>query len=285
MAAIENYFKENPNVVIFTNLDDIGQPRTCEQWGDRYGDFDAVPLITDDGVQDVIWGWLHTGGAFPSTAYLDHTMTVYFKANNPSFSIAVGMIEDMLDDCDELCTLSAPEALFDFEIDGNTVMFLNFSDMASEGWNLVEWAWDFGDGSTSAEENPIHTYEEDGTYTVSLTVTTDIGTESEPFIADIQIGSLDVSDINDNYNFGISKNYPNPFNPNTTISYNLISSGNVKMDVYDISGKLIDELVNQYQSEGQYEYNWSPENIASGLYYVHLYQNNQFDQMKLMYVK
>ena len=107
MSAIENWYKENPNVIIMTNLDDIGQPYSCEQWGDRHQDFDAIPIITDDGTQDIIWGWLHTGGAFPSTAYLDHTMTVYFKANNPSFSIATGMIDDMLDDLYDALLISA----------------------------------------------------------------------------------------------------------------------------------------------------------------------------------
>ena len=284
MAAIENWYKENPNVRIFTNLDDIGQPYSCQQWGDRHGDFDSLPLMTDDGPQDVIWGWLHTGGAFPSTAYLDHTMTVYFKANNPSFSVAIGMIDDMLDECGDWCTLEPPAALFDFEIDGNTVMFFDFSEFASEGWNLVEWSWDFGDGNTSSEQHPIHTYESDGTYQVSLIVTTDIGTESNPYIAEIEIGTLDILDSN-NIEFGISQNYPNPFNPNTTIEYSLNGSGHVAMNVYDLSGKLIDKLIDGYQISGKYEYHWSPSALASGVYYINLYQNGMFDQMKVMYIK
>ena len=287
MAAIEDWYSDNPNVIIFTNLDDIGQPYSCEQWGDHHQDFnpDVFPLMTDDGPQDIIWGWLQTGGAFPSTAYLDHTMTVYFKANNPSFGPATAAIDAMLNECGDFCTLEPPAALFDFEIDGNTVMFLDFSEFASEGWNLVEWSWNFADGNTSSEQNPIHTYESEGIYEVSLVVTTDIGTESDPYIAEIQIGTLDISDTNNIYDFGISKNYPNPFNPNTTIKYNLSNSGNVQMNAYDITGKLVDELVEEYHISGEYEYNWSPSNLASGVYYIHLNQNNNFDQMKVMYIK
>jgi len=287
MTAIEDWYSDNPNVIIFTNLDDIGQPYSCEQWGDHHQDFneDVFPLMTDDGPQDIIWNWLQTGGAFPSTAYLDHTMTVYYKANNPSFGPATAAIDAMIDQCGDLCTLDPPAALFDFEIDGNTVFFFDFSEFASEGWNLVDWLWDFGDGNTSSEQNPIHTYEEDGVYTVSLVVTTDMGTESDPYTSEIQIGSLDISDINNLSNFGISKNYPNPFNPNTTIKYNLANSGIVKMNVYDIAGKLIDELINEHHVSGTYEYNWSPSSLSSGVYYIHLYQNSNFDQMKVMYIK
>ena len=104
MVGIENSYSENPNVKIITNLDDIGQPRTCEQWGDRFLDFDEViPLITDDGPQNILWDWFNTGGAFPSTAYIDHTMTVYYKANNPSFGPAISTIDSMLDECGDLC--------------------------------------------------------------------------------------------------------------------------------------------------------------------------------------
>ena len=286
MAAIEDWYSDNPNVIVLTNLDDIGQPYSCQQWGDHYQDFnpDVFPLMTDDGPEDIIWGWLHTQSAFPSTAYLDHTMTVYFKANNPSFSVAIDMIDDMLDACGDLCTLAPPQALFDFEIDGNTVVFLDFSEFASEGWNLVEWSWHFGDGNTSSDQHPIHTYESDGIYEVSLVVTTDIGTESNPYIAEIQIGTLDISDLN-NIEFGISQNYPNPFNPNTTIEYSLNGSGHVTMNVYDLSGKLIDKLIDGYQVSGKYEYNWSPSALASGVYYINLFQNGSFDQMKVMYIK
>ena len=197
MSAIENWYKENPNVIIMTNLDDIGQPYSCEQWGDRHQDFDAIPIITDDGPQDIIWGWLHTGGAFPSTAYLDHTMTVYFKANNPSFSIATGMIDDMLDECGDLCTLGPPMALFEYMVDGNSVTFIDLSEFASEGWIISDWNWDFGDGNTSSEQNPTHTYDSDGSYSVSLSITTDIGIESDPYTENITIGNLNISDSND----------------------------------------------------------------------------------------
>jgi len=54
------------------------------------------------------------------------------------------------------------------------IQFNDISTVVAPG-TIVSWAWNFGDGSTSTSENPIHTYGAAGTYTVTLTVTTDGG--------------------------------------------------------------------------------------------------------------
>ena len=121
MSGIEGWYSSNPNVKIITNLDDIGQPYSCNQWGNEHESFGAIPLMTDDGNQDVLWGWFNSSSAFPSTVYIDHTMTVYFKANNPNATVAMSTIDGMLSECGDLCVLAPPTALFEYAIDGNTV--------------------------------------------------------------------------------------------------------------------------------------------------------------------
>ena len=64
-----------------------------------------------------------------------------------------------------------PASAFDFSIDQSTVTFTNFSS------NADSYLWDFGDGNTSTEENPTHTYSQDGLYTIRLTTTSNIGTD------------------------------------------------------------------------------------------------------------
>jgi len=287
MAAIEDWYSNNPNVVIITNLDDIGQPYSCQQWGDHHQDFneDVIPLMTDDGNQDVIWGWLQTGSAFPSTAYIDHTMTVFHKANNPSFGTAISIIDNMVDECGDLCTLSPPQSLFEYSVSGNTVSFFDLSEFASEGWIISNWSWDFGDGNISNEQNPVHTYTSDGIYTVSLFIETDIGVESSVYTEDIQIGTLNVENEGFPNEVSLKQNYPNPFNPTTTIDYYLSNPGNVNINIYDIHGKLVDNLLNENKSAGNHSIKWSPTNISSGLYFVKLFQNNSINQIKIMYAK
>ena len=66
-------------------------------------------------------------------------------------------------------------------------------------------------------------------------------------------------------------NYPNPFNLETTISYNLGKSSTVTLGVYDILGQAVALLLDQeQQTTGNYKINWVPENLASGIYLYRL---------------
>jgi len=66
-----------------------------------------------------------------------------------------------------------PTAAFSYGVDGLTVSFTDESSDADG--NLVSWAWDFGDGNTSAAQHPVHTYGAGGGFVVTLTVTDDGG--------------------------------------------------------------------------------------------------------------
>ena len=70
-------------------------------------------------------------------------------------------------------------------------------------------------------------------------------------------------------------NYPNPFNPETTISYSLEHSGNVRLEVYNVKGQLIRTLVNENKPAGNHKVIWngvdnSNRPVASGIYYYRL---------------
>jgi serine protease len=70
----------------------------------------------------------------------------------------------------------APTAAFAFTVDGLDASFTDQSAPGNVcGGSIASWAWDFGDGSTSTEQNPSHTYAAAGQYTVVLTVTDDAG--------------------------------------------------------------------------------------------------------------
>ena len=69
-------------------------------------------------------------------------------------------------------------------------------------------------------------------------------------------------------NFQIDENYPNPFNNSTTIHYYLPKKSNVKLNVYNVAGKLVDTIVHKKQELGQYRVQWNPVNITSGLYFI-----------------
>ena len=98
-------------------------------------------------------------------------------------------------------------------------------------------------------------------------------------------------------NFVLNQNYPNPFNPTTTIGYTIPTSvksenanhalrqASVKIVVYDVLGREISTLVNEYQSAGHYEVTFNAENLPSGIYYYTLKTNNYFETKKMILLK
>jgi PKD repeat protein len=82
--------------------------------------------------------------------------------------------------CIDVTQQALPAPIADFEADDTEAclsLTANFTDLSTN--NPTEWYWEFGDGATSAEQNPTHTYSTVGVYTVSLTATNGIGSDQE----------------------------------------------------------------------------------------------------------
>jgi hypothetical protein len=65
--------------------------------------------------------------------------------------------------------------------------------------------------------------------------------------------------------------YPNPFNPSTTIRFDLPVESDVKLIMYDIMGKEVDRLIEERKQPGRYELTWNASNTASGVYFYRMY--------------
>lgn len=85
--------------------------------------------------------------------------------------------------------------------------------------------------------------------------------------------------------YSLSQNYPNPFNPNTTISYQIPKAGKVSLKVYDILGKEVAVLVEEYKEIGKYIVNFNGSNLASGIYMYKLEAGNFVSTKKLVLMK
>ncbi len=81
------------------------------------------------------------------------------------------------------------------------------------------------------------------------------------------------------------QNYPNPFNPVTTIRYELLKGSNVRLDIYNILGEKISELINTYQKPGIYKVDWNAKNFASGVYLYTIEAGEFRDSKKLILLK
>jgi hypothetical protein len=80
-------------------------------------------------------------------------------------------------------------------------------------------------------------------------------------------------------------NYPNPFNPTTTINYQLPSDGIVTLKVYDVVGKEVATLVNAHRSAGTYSVEFNASGLPSGIYIYRLSANNFTESKKMLLMK
>jgi hypothetical protein len=80
-------------------------------------------------------------------------------------------------------------------------------------------------------------------------------------------------------------NYPNPFNPTTTIHYQLREQSQVRIEVYDVIGRRVQTLANEVQYSGEYRVNFDARSLASGVYIIRFMAGNHMDIRKMTLIK
>ena len=68
-------------------------------------------------------------------------------------------------------------------------------------------------------------------------------------------------------NFELKQNYPNPFNPVTKIDFSLISGGIVQVSLYDMVGRKVKDMIDQYMDSGHHSYVLDARGLTSGMYF------------------
>ncbi len=101
------------------------------------------------------------------------------------------------------------------------------------------------------------------------------------------IGEDQTDEVGKNYptQYELFNNYPNPFNPTTTIKYSLPKDGFVSIKIFTLLGKEVSSLVNKYKSTGIYTVNWNANNFSSGIYILKMESGNYIKTRKLMLIK
>ena len=89
--------------------------------------------------------------------------------------------------------------------------------------------------------------------------------------------------------FELLRVYPNPFNPSTQIEYSLEQAGTVRLEVFDLQGRLVESLVNTQQQSGTHRIQWLANSQSTGLYFVRIqFENSQsywYDTHKVTLLK
>jgi hypothetical protein len=87
------------------------------------------------------------------------------------------------------------------------------------------------------------------------------------------------------YHYTLADNYPNPFNPSTTIEYSLAESGRVSLKVYDVLGREVAALVNEMKAPGSYKSVFNASGLPSGMYIYQLKTKDFVSNKKMLLIK
>lgn len=85
--------------------------------------------------------------------------------------------------------------------------------------------------------------------------------------------------------YELKPNYPNPFNPTTTLGFELPEAGNVRLQIFDLKGRLINELLNTYLRAGNYELIWNARGFSSGVYICRMVTSEYTASRKMLLLK
>ncbi|MFZ5979290.1 MAG: FlgD immunoglobulin-like domain containing protein [Candidatus Zixiibacteriota bacterium] len=231
---------------------------------------DGIPLTVEDLMLlnrrlagDI--GMFDTVAASPDTArFAQNSGVVTVNFNSPDSLGAVylkfsGEVSPVLED-DELHFISNYE-------DGFTRVFIGPSHLGGKGIHSGPLVTGVGDGVL-----------------VEVATAAYSSAKVVSFIDVMMDTDNDANNLPDNYS--LSANYPNPFNPSTTIEFNLPSAGNVELVVYNIRGQVVRTLVDGQMSAGNHTVTWNSTNdvgeqVASGVYLYRL-RADSFTAVKKM---
>ncbi len=133
----------------------------------------TVQFSDESSANTTHWSWTFEGGS-PGSSTLQNPLVQYLNPGQYGVTLTVSNAagDHTFTDTDYIQVFGGPNAAYTQAVNGATASFNNGSTDA------VSYHWDFGDGSTSTDEDPAHTYATDGTYMVQLIATNPCGSDT-----------------------------------------------------------------------------------------------------------
>ncbi|MEX0719103.1 MAG: T9SS type A sorting domain-containing protein, partial [Balneolaceae bacterium] len=99
--------------------------------------------------------------------------------------------------------------------------------------------------------------------------------------------SVGIEDLRDGLpvSHRLYNNYPNPFNPTTQIKYDVAKASDVNIKVYDITGRLVQTLVDNRQASGTYTVSFDASGLSTGVYFYRIQAGSFMDVKQMMLIK
>lgn len=127
-------------------------------------------------------------------------------------------------------------------------------------------------------------FAEDGVIADKIVITTDPDYVPTGYGPDVTVGLKSAPDELVPQEFQLNQNYPNPFNPETTIKYSLPEATKVELIIYDILGRKVSTLIDEYKPSGWHQITWNAAKLAGGIYFAQLKTSSMTKSRRLLYL-
>ena len=228
-----------------------------------------------DASSDNVTAWLWTfEGGTPATSTEQNPLVSYDAPGNYDVTLEVtaGAGSNQVVYEDLITVIGIPTA--EFEV---TIEDLEYSFVYT-GVNGGLFNWDFGDGNSSTDENPVHTYDDNGIYNVTLVVSNECGNDFITKQIDITSSISELNTITD------LRIFPNPTNKLFHVEMTLSESIDLQIEVMDIHGRIVHkESMNNLDGKVSKSIDLSDE--PSGTYLLRFINGEQVKNKKIVLQK
>jgi subtilisin family serine protease/chitodextrinase len=243
--------------------------------------------FTDQSVGTGISGWSWTFGDGGTSALQNPTHS-YLAAGTYDVRLIVtnGSCADTTITAAAVSVSAKPHAAFAAAPTSGTVpLQVTFTDQSTGG--PTGWSWSFGDGVTSNQQSPVHTYVAAGTYNVQLVAANACGPDTL-----LQAGLVTASpptavELDPRMRVTTSWALPNPVTLETQILFHLVRADGVELVVYDVAGHPVRHLARQRFDSGLHQVGFDGTDdggrrLASGVYFYRFVTPDRVETRKLI---
>lgn len=159
------------------------------------------------------------------------------------------------------------------ETETNNYGFEILRSAQNDNWEKIGFVEGYGNSNSPKDYTFTDASVSSGTYSYRLKQIDNDGTFSYSKIIEVDLGAPD--------KYELAQNFPNPFNPNTSIRFTLPETGNVKLTVFNLLGQEVATLVNGVKEAGTHIINFDAEGLNSGVY-IYRIESGSFNEVRKM---
>ncbi len=250
---------------------------------------DNSKIVISDNTNYFSDGFMDNGKAGMTRLWDYYNCNEVGSIENDSYCISIAFSNDCL-----FIAFSSANSRMVYQHGGNSwfeTFYYNFivndslNELDVSYGNPISWHWDFGDGNSSFDINPVHVYNKLEYYTVSLIVSD--GNDSSSISKSDYINVTDAANVNDqrHSNYLNAFVYPNPFSEFAPLEYNIEYPVQTKISIINSIGNVVTVLSEGMQMDGVHSLEINTNNLSQGVYFCRIQAVDRIEVLKLIIIK